>query len=282
MGISSQEMNKQIIASLAEYKTNDVERYANYIKAIMDLKDKKTNKPKNPFLFYVTLENHITNFKRIVDEGLIFDGKHITLQSTGISLDYVAYKNKMLLVYPETKMDFGVVYEGDDFTFRKESGKVIYIHDYKNPFSQIDKNITGCYCVIKNSRGEFLTLLDKAAIDKHRSVARGDTFWAKWFVEMVKKTVIKKACKDHFDDMYVEIEAIDNATNIDLENPLEISVEFKSKIDALGDDKDKINEAYHEYKGDQFKIKYILKRADEIKALEAAAKKAEEPADADK
>lgn len=276
MGLDSTQTKSEIVVGLKDYNINDVERYASYIQASMDLKDKSTGKAKNPFLFYKTPKDHIKNFKQISDQGLMFDGKHITLQSVGISLDYVAYKNKMLLVYPETKMDFGVVYKGDDFTFRKESGKVIYLHEYSDPFNQNDENIIGCYCVIKNSRGEFITLLDKNAIAKHRKVARGDTFWDKWFVEMVKKTVIKKACKDHFDDVYTDIETIDNTTNIDIENPLEISVEFKSKIDALGEDKDKLREAYAKNKGDQFKIKYILKRVADIEAQE------KEQADADK
>ena len=169
----------------------------------------------------------------------------------------------MLLAYPETKMDFGVVYAADSFTSRKESGKVIYTHEYGDPFDQSEDKIIGCYCVIKNNRGEFITMLDKPAIEKHRKVSRSDNIWSAWFVEMVKKTVVKKACKDHFDDVYSQIDEIDN-DNYDVENPTEISVEFKGKIDAITD-LEILRKAYKDNKADKFKIKYIAKRSEQIK-----------------
>ena len=35
-------------------------------------------------------EEMVALFNRVAEDGLVFDGKHITLQSTGISYDYVA------------------------------------------------------------------------------------------------------------------------------------------------------------------------------------------------
>ena len=135
----------------------------------------------------------------IVRSGLEFDGKHITVNSNGASFDYVAYKNKMLQVYPDSLIDIDLVYKGDTFVFEKDSGSVTYKHIIGNPFDHNDDNILGGYCVIKNKRGEFLTLLSKEEINKARKVAKTDSIWKAWFAEMCKKTIIKKAVKFHFD-----------------------------------------------------------------------------------
>ena len=64
-----------------------------------------------------------------------------------------------------------LVYTDDKFSFEKHSGKVVYQHEINNPFDEKkDENVIGGYCVIKNKRGEFLTLLSKNEIEKHRKV----------------------------------------------------------------------------------------------------------------
>lgn len=152
----------------------------------------------------------------IVRSGLEFDGKHITVNSNGASFDYIAYKNKMLQVYPDSLIDIDLVYKGDTFVFEKSNGCVTYKHIIGNPFDHSDDNILGGYCVIKNIRGEFLTLLSKEEINKARKVAKTDSIWKAWFAEMCKKTIIKKAVKFHFDDIYTAIEDEDNK-NYDLD-----------------------------------------------------------------
>jgi hypothetical protein len=141
-------------------------------------------------------------------------------------------KNKMLLAYPESKVDVSLVYEGDEFDVSKESGSVVYHHNIKNPLSQDGSNIIGGYCVIQNKRGDFLTLLSKEDIEKHRKVAKTDYIWREWFKEMALKTVIKKAVKQHFADIYENIEQIDNE-NYNLENPLDLDLKYKQEIDAI-------------------------------------------------
>ena len=57
----------------------------------------------------------VSSFKKVALDGLSIDGVHITLQSTGISYDYTAFKNKMLMVYPETLFDISLVYKDDEY-----------------------------------------------------------------------------------------------------------------------------------------------------------------------
>lgn len=185
------------------------------------VEDLKSKRNKDGTLANPWAENKAPAFwedcwHKIEQSGLTFDGKHITVNINGVSYDYVAYKNKMLLAYPESKIDCELVYQGDTFNFEKTNGVVDYKHIFQNPFAHKDDDIIGGYCVIKNKRGEFLTLLSKAEIDKAKRVAKTDSIWKMWYAEMCKKTVIKKAVKFHFDDIYAEMEEEDNK-NYDLE-----------------------------------------------------------------
>jgi len=240
-------MTKEVIIKLlSEFPQENVENFASYCIRLF-LARKKDGSAQNPWIQNKTDEQMAILFKRVSADGLVFDGVHITLQSTGISYDYIAYKNKMFLAYPESTVDVGLVYEGDKFTIAKESGGVMYSHSITNPFNQSEKTLVGGYCVIKNKRGEFMTLLSKEDIDKHRKVAKTDFIWRDWFTEMATKTVIKKACKLHFSDIFQNIEKNDNE-NYDLENPLELELEVKQEIDAITTI-EKLKEYYIENKG---------------------------------
>ena len=222
-------MNIDIIKShLTKFDNDEVEIFINYLNHLAN--EKKNGKYKNPWIQHRNDEYLAGCFKAVNKDGLAFDGRHITLQSTGISFDYIAFKNKMLIVYPESLFDVQLVREGDKFSFSKVSGKVSYQHEIANPFG--DSEIVGAYCIIKNKRGEFLTTLSRTEIDKHRKTAKTDFVWAAWFAEMALKTVIKKACKNHFADIFSDIEVLDNESQ-DVNQPLGISIETKQAIEAI-------------------------------------------------
>ena len=227
-------MNGKIIKeSLSEYNQDQVDNYINYCNKVLNDEDWKTKKKKNPWFGFKKDPELITAFKKVAIDGLVFDGEHVTWIKTGVSYDYQAYKNKMFIAYPESIIDLQMVFKDDSFKFSKESGKVIYTHEIVNPFSpEKEKEIVGGYCVIKNKRGEFLTTLSFDEIKKHRKVAKTDSIWAKWLLEMCMKTIIKKGCKTHFGDIYQNIETIDDE-NYDLENSLEISVETKQELEKI-------------------------------------------------
>lgn len=253
---------EKIIEILSDYEKEHVENFASYIIGLK-LKKKKSGEIENPWIQSRTEEEMATLFKRVAKDGLVFDGKNITLQSTGISYGYIAYKNKMLLAYPESKVDVNLVYDGDEFKISKESGNVIYTHNIKDPFNQIDNSIIGGYCVISNKRGDFLTLLSKADIEKHRAVSKMSFIWNSWFKEMALKTVIKKACKQHFADIYENIENIDN-DNYDLENPLELDFKYKKEIDDIKT-VEELKEYYSKNKGNGADFdKYISMKKEEL------------------
>jgi len=276
-------MNTKIIkAGLAEYDQIKVDSYVDYLVKIESAKN-KDGSLRNPWFKYKTDEELISNYKKVALDGLSIDGEHVTLQSQGIVYDYMAYKMKMLLVYPETLFDFGLVYKDDTFKFQKQSGKIIYQHEINNPFNQDEKDIIGAYVVISNKRGQFLTLLSKENIEKCRKVARTDTIWKAWYSEMSIKTAIKKAVKVHFADIYSNIETLDNE-NSDLELPLDVDIEDKGNIEQIKT-LDELKKYYNKNKSRNAGVlkgfnKLVSNRKTEIEELEK--KKAEEVLEAPK
>ncbi len=231
---------KKLKELLRDHEPQKVDIFINYCLFLESEIDKKTKEKKNKWMYYKK-DNDLANYYNIViNDGLEFDGKHVTLQSTGISYDFIAYKNKMMLVYPETIFDVQLVRKGDIYQFEKNSGLVAYKHEIKDPFG--NKPILGGYAVIKNSRGEFFTSLSHADFEKHRKVAKTDNIWSQWYEEMCMKTLVKKACKIHFEDMFRAIEEQDNKQN-DLEKPLEIPIEMKQDIEKI-ETKDDLNKYY--------------------------------------
>lgn len=222
-------LQAQITAALQGENPVNVERFAAYCQRLLVDKDRE-GKLKNPWMEQKTAATLAALFKRVNAEGLAFDGKHVTLQSTGVQFDYVAYKNKMLLAYPETTFDLNVVREGDTFTFEQGNGKVTYSHKLADAFG--DKKIIGAYCVLRNTRGEFLTTLSRADIDKHRAAAKTKNVWDTWFTEMAMKTVLKKATKYHFDDVFEAINEVDNES-IDLTQVVADEKEAEAMAEAI-------------------------------------------------
>lgn len=225
-------MNKEkMLELLSEFNLVDVNNFIVYCNKL------KTEKKRdwtlaNPWAASISEEKFVELFKKVAAEWLAFDWVHITLQSTGISYDYVALKNKMLIAYPESVIDIQLVYEWDEIEFDKTNWKIEYNHKIKNPFSQNEKDIIWAYTVIKNKRWEFLTTLSKEDLEKHRKTAKTDYIRAQWYKEMCMKTIMKKATKMHFGDIFTKIEEMDN-DNYLLDNPLELEIDYKSEIDNI-------------------------------------------------
>lgn len=244
---------KQIKELLKDYDENAVNEYVNYIYKIhIDTNSK--GELTSPWASRTSAKKYADYFKIVNREGLYFDGIHITLNNRGIQYDYIAYKNKMLLAYPETKIDIQLVYEGDDFQVAKESGNIIYHHTIASPFQRSIDKIIGGYCVIINKRGEFITLLSKEEFNNHRQIAKTKYIWDQWYGEMAFKTLFKKAIKIHFSDIYENIEKEDNK-NYDLENLNEVDSGETKIREKIGKDLVKIKTVeelkkyYNDFKG---------------------------------
>lgn len=204
---------------LLDYDKQEVDFFAKYVEKLRTEQQKKNNQwvLKNPWANNKDESWFVDLFKKNKITGLLFDGVHVTINQHGLSYDYIAYKNRLLKAYPETQISFSEVYKHDEFSFAQTEKGVTYNHVFTNPFNRDTKNIIGAYCVIKNKRGHFLTLLDKDEIEKHKKKAKTQYIWNEWELEMIYKTVIKKGTRIHYEDIYQEINDEDNK-NIDLEN----------------------------------------------------------------
>lgn len=146
-----------------------------------------------------------------IDTGFALDGVNYVITGNKMYMPtYKAFKNKLYMVYPETVIDLQLVREGDTIEFAKESGAVLYTHNLANPFEATEGKIVGAYCVIKNSRGEFLETLNNTDYQKMRNASKTPSTWDKWQSEFYLKSVIKRACKRHFNDITKQIEERDN------------------------------------------------------------------------
>jgi len=200
-----------------------VDIFINYLKQLEAEKKQNDNKEwviKNTWFFNksFTEEVVIDLFNKVAKDNIFIDGDSITLGNNfgkiSVTYNFQAYKNLVLNIYPESIIDIQLVYKDDDIFFKKDSGKVIYEHTITDPFA-VKKEIIGAYCVIKNKRGEFLETINKDDIVKFKAVAKTKTMWNEWEGEMVKKSIIKRACKTHFKDIVQNVDEIDNE-NYDL------------------------------------------------------------------
>ena len=115
--------------------------------------------------------------------------------------------------YPEAIFDIQLVRQGDEFNFTKDNGKVVYTHKIKNPFEE--NPVVGGYCVLKLRTGEFLELLSRVELEKIRKKATASNVWNEWTNEMYLKSIIRRTCKRHCQDVVIELDKIDNE-NFDL------------------------------------------------------------------
>jgi len=199
---------------LKSYDQNKVDIFIGYLKRLETEKDKE-GKLIAWWFANITKDQFANAFRKVSENGLLIDGDSVSLnyrKKLLITYDYHAYKNKVTLSYPETIYDFGLVYEGDKFSFRKESGKVIYSHTISNPFA-LNRKLQGAYGIIKNKRGEFLETLDVAEIEKMQNTSMMKNIWKQWYDRMVLKSIIKRICSVHFHDITKDIDSVDNETN---------------------------------------------------------------------
>lgn len=174
--------------------------------------DRATGKPKNKYPPDFLLQS----IAECIDNGFALDGVNYVLTGNRMYMPtYKAYKNKLYMVYPDTIIDLQLIREGDKYSFAKESGSVVYSHQIGDPFAIAEPKIIGAYCIIRNKRGEFLETLNASDYKAMRDSSKTPSTWDKWASEFWLKSVIKRACKRHFNDITSVIDEKDNeATGI--------------------------------------------------------------------
>jgi hypothetical protein len=184
--------------------------FKNAVMAIAGQKD-KDGSFKNRWLwnkdkvYFEMIQEHLKKL------NITLDGKHATITSKGLTFDYIVYKNRLLQNYPKATIDLDLVFEGDTFEIRKESGKIIYNHEIANPFGKTLKSVIGGYCIVRiPDRGEFQTTMGLEELDKHKELSNMKYLYNSWWQELYKKTLLRKNLKFHFEDEFEDIQKIDD------------------------------------------------------------------------
>lgn len=197
-----------------------------YVQKRIAEKDRQTGKPKYNFDAAFLLQS----IAECIDNGFALDGINYVLTGNRMYMPtYKAFKNKIYMVYPESEIDIQLIREGDTYNFAKESGSVVYTHDISDPFADTEPKIKGAYCVIKNKRGEFLETLNMSDYKAMRDGSKTPSLWDKWESEFWLKSVIKRACKRHFNDLTTALEEKDNEV-IGLDDMVKASPDKKAAI----------------------------------------------------
>lgn len=203
--VDIKEIKKALIKHNDGVDITSINKFIAYIDSI-NKKDKNGNDPT----FGMSNADMVKIYIKFQNIGITIDGVNAAITAYNrVFISWVGYKNKVLSVYPEAEFDVQLVRDGDTISFTKESGSVMYTHTLANPFAS-NKGIMGAYCVIKTKRGEALETLGKDDFEKMKSGSRLQTSWDKWESEFWLKSVIKRACKRHFNDIVADIETIDN------------------------------------------------------------------------
>lgn len=189
----------------------EVEKFLTYVNSERRKEVALAQKGKNTPVTNNSEEMLVSMALKFTQMGVTIDGINAVISGKNMAMvTYHGYKNTILRVYPETKIDMQLVREGDQFTLAKESGEVVYSHQVNDPFGS--KPIIGAYCVIKNKRGEFIETLNSTDFDAMKSGSKQTYLWEQWASEFWLKSVIKRACKRHFNDIVAEIDKNDNET----------------------------------------------------------------------
>lgn len=188
-----------------EAPTPAINKFVGYIDSI-----NKKDKNGKDLSFGISVTDFVKLYTKYKNIGIEVDGVNAVVSGFNrVFITWVGYKNKVLSVYPESEFDTQLVRENDTTMFSKESGAVVYSHTIADPFSS-NKGIIGSYCVIKNKRGEFLETLGLDDYNNMKKSAMMNATWETWESEFWLKSVIKRACKRHFNDVVAEIEKVDN------------------------------------------------------------------------
>lgn len=149
--------------------------------------------------------------------GLAVDNRHLAylVPFGGVCTlmpGYLGYISKIKEADPTAFVTVGIVRQGDKFECAKESGHATYKHIPANPFDDSAANITGAYCHIKSANGSSLELMSKKELDKVRnsSKMKSGAIWTQWELEMIKKSVVRRASKLQFTEAVAKLNAIDD------------------------------------------------------------------------
>ena len=125
---------------------------------------------------------------------------------------FLGYIYKVKEADPTADITVGIVYKGDEFSCSKDSGNATYKHVVKNPFEDTPANIVGLYCFVKTATGSWIEVMSHKELMKVKAQSKMVTgvIWSTWELEMLKKSMVRRALKIKFNEAVAELDALDN------------------------------------------------------------------------
>lgn len=186
---------------------NDINKFLAYIEG-QKTQEKNSKSDYKPVTSNTDDQLYTMAFK-FKGLGLVIDGVNVVITGKGMAMvTYHGYKNKVKSIYPTATFDVQLVREGDTFSVAKESGEVVYSHQFGDPFG--NSKINGAYCIIKIDGQDYFEALNRHDFEEMKKGSKNSSTWDKWESEFWLKSVIKRACKRHFNDITIEIDKVDN------------------------------------------------------------------------
>ena len=182
-----------------------------------------------------------TDWKSWYNRGLDCNGVDIQyIPGRGLAPTAQGYRTKVLLLYPNSQIDVQIVYKGDTISYERTNNEVIYKYVAGDIFSKKEK--VGAFCYINTNNENNIQVFETLSLDEianMRKASKVSFTWNTWEDEMIRKSVIKRACKRLFNDGDLQdMMADDNEkTGANFAEPAEeakddIIKEFKAKKKA--------------------------------------------------
>jgi recombinational DNA repair protein RecT len=156
----------------------------------------------NPNLMQCSAEAIISAFKLGALNGLSLTKQHYDLIVRGGVPNFQIRARGWYKIATEDKrisrIDVNVVWNGDEFSIRRENGKTIYNHTPNFEVVKNTENLKLAYGVIHWADGNYsVEYLTKGDLLKRKALAKSGTFWDKWLEEMLNKTIVKYCAMKH-------------------------------------------------------------------------------------
>lgn len=145
-----------------------------------------------------------------------FRNKHKGVQEAKMIPGWRGYVSRLRNKLQNFDIHTGIVLPGDKFSVRKEGAKETYEHVVaeSNVFNNDYRNMTGAYCYIEYTvdgvQKSVVTCMSKNEITKIENTAKKKDIWNQWFDQQVIKTLVRRACKLHFNTITEELDILDN------------------------------------------------------------------------
>lgn len=166
-------------------------------------------KIKSTDLAKCTLASIAEAFKTSLDIGIPVDATQMAyLLVYGNELTYqIGYKGllyKVRKLRPGIYIEANLLYKDDEFSYQSQSGKAEYTYKPKNPtradFGQVSGGFVFMSWLQNGREYSCIHTMSREEIDQARKASKAGNYgpWNSWPGEMMKKVILRRACKIEF------------------------------------------------------------------------------------